>query len=317
MSLQSVKEAFGRLQALAKEDCQSFPPARVLSIILAAGEYGRALAAAGLYGEARRVAEDFADWILEHRGPDDYSYRNYLCPTLAGEESTLLRIPTPALSKADLTEVSYAECFKHEGLHGRNLLGYYLLYLCSAAVNGEDAQPEFLDHLARCFSLDPSGLIERLTQAATDLYWLARRRLEGPEPAGRPAPEGAQADDNHSEGAPAPDGSVELQSGKRPQREWYGEASEEPPKQFYPEESLVNTSTNLSMALYTRSPNVSSKRVREAHERGTVWVRRRAGQVWEMFFRSKKDLEEARTRLRAWQNRTKTDQTGLEPPEPP
>ncbi len=307
MPLQSVKEAFGRLQALAKEDRDSSSSAKVLPIILAAGEYGRALAAAGQFGEVRRLAEDFVGWLLDHRDPaSDYSWHDSRCPRLAGEDGDWFRIPDPALSRADIVELSYVECFRPRELPGRHPLGQYLLYLCSIAADAEDAQP-LLDHLRSCFALDPPRLIDLLAQAADDLYWLARRRLEEPEPAGTAIREVPQAEDAHSEVAAAVDEPPVLQGGKQPAREWYGESSEEPPTGFYGEGSLTDTLTDLSMALYTKSSKPNIKRVQTAHKNKTVWVRKLRGQLWEMFFRSRKSLEEATERLRAWQNRAKAD----------
>ena len=225
MSFEMLREAYRRVRARAPKGTGPLSRADVYLFVFAAGEFGDALAGAGLYAALKKEAERFVDWVghvAESNRDFSFQKEGWYLPFTANREVGFTYILAPIISETYMGYVEYHDAHFDTEPKASEGLGHYLLYVCSIAREAEMQEPHFFEHLVdACLLVGPRG-VDLVLRAADKLCDPARvHSAPLPLPLGEPEPSDALRDDSAQRAtelgealAEAPgDGVCEMQEG--------------------------------------------------------------------------------------------------------
>ena len=150
MSFEMLREAYRRVRARAPKGTGPLSRADVYPFVSAAGEFGDALAGAGLYAALKKEAERFVDWVghvAESNRDFSFQKEGWYLPFTANREVGFTYILAPIISETYMGYVEYHDAHFDTEPKASEGLGHYLLYVCSIAREAEMQEPHFFEHL--------------------------------------------------------------------------------------------------------------------------------------------------------------------------
>jgi len=200
MSFEMLREAYRRVRARAPKGTGPLSRADVYLFVFAAGEFGDALAGAGLYAALKKEAERFVDWVghvAESNRDFSFQKEGWYLPFTANREVGFTYILAPIISETYMGYVEYHDAHFDTERTASEGLGPYLLYVCSIARAVETQEPRFFEHLMDAFLIVGPRSFELVLRAADKLcYQAGVHRAPLPLPLGEPEPSDALRDDS-------------------------------------------------------------------------------------------------------------------------